>query len=786
MASSDGGLPLAGAERMLVANRYRLRALLGRGGYGEVWAAEDLLQGEEVALKWLHDELSEPARVRREIATLRLLRLPGVVRLLDEGLDRDRAFLVMERIHGRPFPGARHDPPCTWDSIALVVTDVLETLGHIHAAGVVHRDLKPENILVNEEGRPVLLDFGLSFRGSLGSDIDAGLLAGTPFYLSPEQIRGEAVSPATDLYALGVLLYETLSGRLPHEARDLRGLIAARLARPPPPLRDAAPGVPAKVAETVDALLESEPEDRPASAMDVLRAIRGQSFRTCREAPLSRRVLDARPTDEAALMLLFAGPERLFHLRTDAAALLWTRSQGLPERVIAELTAWIQQGFAQRRGELFSIERDALDRLEAELRFVSSKKLSDTEAIEDARKARRTALELAIEGRLGQAVAVLVQGVHALDGRKTPMDDPIVRERVELLTVWVEIAALDRAPRVLDRALYELCRAEPRTTMITHLESLVRAALALAAGTDRAHRMAEAVPPFGNPRLERARHDVRIAAARRMAPDRVESVLAEAARWVEPLGTTEARAALAGWMGRFRYQEGRFEEAAELQARAAEGESWTIARIVALFHAAGSWMDALNLEKAARYAAQARELALRCRNALYEAKAEWILRTIAYRTGVATTADFELVDAVADLAVPDLEAQVCLTEAAVLFRIGDRPESIRLAERTHRLWTSMTKRWPAALARCLAMASGSGLLVDEARALATQAAECPVSGLGIQMLGLLSMVYPSLRHEALRQARELAEQVPRQLWHLRMDVLSVDEALAVIGEPGEE
>jgi hypothetical protein len=192
-------------------------------------------------------------------------------------------------------------------------------------------------------------------------------------------------------------------------------------------------------------------------------------------------------------------------------------------------------------------------------------------------------------------------------------------------------------------------------------------------------------------------------------------------------------------------------------------------------------MEAFRLDDARLCAEQARELAASCRNTHYEAKAKWLLRSIAYRAGRATDPDMELVDAVADVGVPDLEALVCLTEAAVYLRKGDSLESARLAERARRIWVSMGKQWAADLARCLALACDPALLDGEARALAERAAGCPVPGIGIQMLGLLGMRRPGLCEGWAGHARALAERVPRRFWRRRIDLLSVEEALAALG-----
>jgi serine/threonine-protein kinase len=256
-----------------VAGRYHLLSILGTGGQGEVFTAQDQLSGELVALKWMN---SAAARARREVSALRLLRLPGVVRFLDEGVDEGRPFLVMEQVSGTPFPGRA--VPCTWDDISGVVLGWLETLARIHSAGVVHRDLKPANVLVDVSGRATVLDFGLSLHEAPSSSplTQEREMLGTPAYLAPEQINGESATQRTDLYAVGVMLYEALSGHIPHEARDLRALLRARLLRRPAPLRSVAPEVPPGIAEVVARLLSVDAGERPVSATEVIGLLRGQ------------------------------------------------------------------------------------------------------------------------------------------------------------------------------------------------------------------------------------------------------------------------------------------------------------------------------------------------------------------------------------------------------------------------------------------------------------------------------------------------------------------------------
>ena len=263
----------------MLAGRYELLDIIGRGGFGVVHRALDVLTGDVVAVKLLR-ELSplDLRRLRREIASLRLLRIPGVVRLLDEGEVTDgptdfERYLVMELVEGRPFPG---DSVQTWLDLAPTALALLETLERVHQAGVVHRDLKPANVLVTPTGAPVLLDFGLSLGSAVGDSATAqGMLVGTPAYLAPEQVLGERGDVRSDLYAVGVMLYEALAGRPPHTAPNMPALMQAKVLQVPPPLRTVAPHVTPHVADVVDRLLAAQPHHRPASAAQVVAGLAG-------------------------------------------------------------------------------------------------------------------------------------------------------------------------------------------------------------------------------------------------------------------------------------------------------------------------------------------------------------------------------------------------------------------------------------------------------------------------------------------------------------------------------
>jgi Protein kinase domain len=770
-----------------VADRYQLRARLGQGGHGEVWEADDPLSGEVVAVKLLHGGFgAEPHRVRREVAVLRLLHLPGVVRLLDEGVHDGCPFLVMERVHGAPFPGGDRAPPCAWEAIAEATVAVLETLARIHAAGVIHRDLKPENILVDAEGRTTLLDFGLSIGDLLGEDSsEQGRIVGTPAYLAPEQIRGDPVTPRADLYALGVLLYEALSGELPHPCSSLHELIAARLNDPPAPLGALAPLVPPAVAALVERLLSVEVEDRPASAAEVLGVLRGQ--------PLERLAFAALPAvaDEETLRALFTRRSRFLHLQTDAARALFTRTAGEQARVSDEVNAWVRIGLGRRDGAALAVDREALDRLEAGLALdqrllqllagSGDGPILAPQASVIAREACALARRQASLGRLGQAVSTLREGVLALRRRPGALDAAGAAEELSLLSLWVEIALAERTSGALDRVLYELSRAPARSEEAAHLEALARAALALTAGAERALALVEALPPFDAVALERTRQGLRVLVARRASSEHLAIVLAEVTRWAAAIDDPATRAAVDGWLGRLRYQEGRFEESAELHRRAAEGEPWIIARIMAMNYGAGALIEAFHHEEAAALAEEAQRLAAGCRHVHEEVTAAWLRRMALYRAGRALRPDPSFVNDVAEVSLPEMEALVSLTEAAVLLRDDQLDAAAALAERACQIWTRMGKQWGALLARCLAIRCGRSPSLDEAKALAEKATRCPIAGLGLQMLGLVGPAFPALRPLFRGATGPLSDSVPRSRWHLRMDVLSVNEARLGMG-----
>ena len=258
---------------VMIARRYELLDRLGRGGFGEVWRAHDHVAREDVAVKLMdRARIAHPLRVRREIAALRRLRVPGVVRLLDEGIEGSWFFLVMEVAPGAAFPGPG---VAGFADVLFRASRVLEALGRVHAHGLIHRDLKPANILVDDRGRATLLDFGVALASTdarITSNFD---VVGTPAYLAPEQVSGEALGPRADLYAVGVMLFEALTGGLPFDVEGARAQCFARLFHRPRRLRAVVPELPQWLDDLVDQLLARDPLHRPRSAVDVVSRLRG-------------------------------------------------------------------------------------------------------------------------------------------------------------------------------------------------------------------------------------------------------------------------------------------------------------------------------------------------------------------------------------------------------------------------------------------------------------------------------------------------------------------------------
>ena len=219
-----------GAGATLCAGRYRLDAVIGRGGMATVWRATDQQLEREVAIKIISDALSaDPrfiARFEREARLAASLNHPNLVKLFDYSVEDERPFLVMEHVPGGTLAEARGKTPLDVDALAH---ELLDAVGHIHAAGILHRDIKPANVLLGRDGSPRLTDFGIARGEDTSGLTQTGQLLGTLRYIAPEMAAGEPATVKSDLYALGVLLDEMQGTR----SAELNRLLSRLTARDP-------------------------------------------------------------------------------------------------------------------------------------------------------------------------------------------------------------------------------------------------------------------------------------------------------------------------------------------------------------------------------------------------------------------------------------------------------------------------------------------------------------------------------------------------------------------------
>jgi tetratricopeptide (TPR) repeat protein len=281
-----GGIPVP--DRPSRIGPFLLLHELGRGSSGVVYAARHAESGEAAALKTLFlPRASLLRRIQREIHVLKRLEHPGVLWILGEGVHAGVPWYAMElirgatlRSHGRTIWDPQAEPPPRpridrerLAELLCVVRRLCSTLAYLHGEGVVHRDLKPENVLVRDSGHPVVLDFGLvehSGSGAGREKLDApGLTAGTVLYMAPEQIRGEVCDARADIYALGCILFEVLTGMPPFPGPSARHVLTGHLQRTPPRASDRVDGIPAELDELLLRCLEKEPRDRPGHASDL-------------------------------------------------------------------------------------------------------------------------------------------------------------------------------------------------------------------------------------------------------------------------------------------------------------------------------------------------------------------------------------------------------------------------------------------------------------------------------------------------------------------------------------
>lgn len=277
----------------LLANRYELRAPLGEGGMARVVEAEDTILARRVAVKLLGDDaLIDPKARDRFLAEARAaasLSHPNAVAVYDLGRDGDQSFIVMELVEGATLADVlRERGPLPQEQAVAVAMQVLSALAVAHRRGLVHRDVKPANVLLpggqvpaesSAPERVKLADFGIAkgIRDAAATLTQTGQVIGTPLYLSPEQVSGETVSPRSDVYAVGVLLFEMLAGRPPFPADNPLAVALAHRHDPPPRLDRLQRDLDPAVVKVVERALAKDPADRFPDAGAMLTALRDRA-----------------------------------------------------------------------------------------------------------------------------------------------------------------------------------------------------------------------------------------------------------------------------------------------------------------------------------------------------------------------------------------------------------------------------------------------------------------------------------------------------------------------------
>jgi serine/threonine-protein kinase len=254
------------ADNTIVDGRYRITGRIGTGGMADVYCAHDEHLGRDVALKMLHRRFAQDQefveRFRREASAAAGLQHPNVVGVFDRGVFDDTYYIAMELLRGRTLKELiQQEAPLDQARALDITTQILRAAGFAHRRGVIHRDFKPQNVIIDEEDRVKVTDFGIARAGA--SEItETGSIMGTAQYLSPEQAQGTAVEETSDLYSIGVMLFEMLSGRLPFDGDSAVAVALRHITEPPPPLHQLRPDVHPGLEAVVDQALAKDPRHR--------------------------------------------------------------------------------------------------------------------------------------------------------------------------------------------------------------------------------------------------------------------------------------------------------------------------------------------------------------------------------------------------------------------------------------------------------------------------------------------------------------------------------------------
>src|SRR6266404_2047580 len=290
---------------VVLGGRYEIVSTLGQGGMGAVYKARDREVDRMVALKVIRPELANQpeilSRFKQELILSRQVTHKNVVRIFDLGEADNIKFITMEFVEGRDLRTLLRDSvPVSLEQKVKIMIQVCRALSAAHSEGVVHRDLKPQNIMVENTGRVVVMDFGIAHSMEQAGVTSTGAMVGTPAYVSPEQAKGEKVDPRSDLYTLGIVFYEMLTGTAPFESETVLGLLLKRIQERPVPPVERNKEIPQALSDIVIKCMTVDKEERYQTAQDVERDLEGwlgspTTFRTVLGTSVAREGLGKTP-----------------------------------------------------------------------------------------------------------------------------------------------------------------------------------------------------------------------------------------------------------------------------------------------------------------------------------------------------------------------------------------------------------------------------------------------------------------------------------------------------------
>lgn len=657
--------PREGETGRAVAGRYVLVDLLGAGGGGEVFLAQDLRTEDLVAIKLVPiGTPDQETRARRELGALRWLDLPGVVRLLDDGTVGNQRFIVMERVRGHPFPGL--PMPDTWADLAPRVQALLEVVRQVHQAGLLHRDLKPGNVLMRDPHTPCMLDFGISRGKALAPGGRATEL--TPGFAAPEQYQGQVGDPRTDLFAIGRMI-----------------------------LRTGVP-LPEAVAQVLDYITAPEPGDRPSSATEALAQLQAASPACF--PPKPALALPAQVASERDLHPLFAGPDRFLHLVEDGARLLWNEAQQDPTRIEAVARDWISRGDATLDAGRLHLTRRRLERMLLRLGWTYDGRRTPPIDLQASAETLMSAMDEAMgQGRDHQALALATVALQL--GEQDTDQGPAQRRLCEGLV----LAALGLESRgAIEDALQLLARIPSRSAWVEQLTQLCLAWRdTLDEQPERAADALDQVGELDHPELAAWAMATRVGIARARGLEAERAVLSELQQW------GDARPEWAGrhksWLGNLAYREGRYSDAARLHRESGALRAHGRSQIAALLNAAMALLESRELESAQTLALEVQAQSAAIRHPLYEAYGWWVARSAGYRAGKEQGPTPGAIEGATAIG-PHLEGNVCMVEASIAWRAGQLERTRTHARRGEQAFRRAGFPPGAQLLRALAWAAG--------------------------------------------------------------------------------